>query len=289
MRLAFREVMFALRRAPLLAALSVITIAFSLFAFGLFGLVALNIRTALRDIEDRVEIRAFLIDGARDSRIEELMREISALPEVGDIGYVSPDSALQRARAELDEFRDVMEGTFLPGSIELRLKEGHRDPATVERIAQQLESSPIVDEVRYGQEWVEKLYRIRSLAGLAGSVLGAVFALVAIIIIGATIRMAILARTREIEIMRLVGATNWFVRLPYLLDGALKGLAGGSLAAVLAWSTARLVSRHLMQTEFFTGEQVALGIVAGGLLGLVGSWISVSRQLRKVWREPSQG
>ena len=146
-----------------------------------------------------------------------------------------------------------------------------------------------MDEVRYGQEWVEKLYRIRSLAGLAGSVLGAVFALVAIIIIGATIRMAILARTREIEIMRLVGATNWFVRLPYLLDGALKGLAGGALAAALAWFTASLVSRHLMQTEFFTGEQVALGIVAGGLLGLVGSWISVGRQLRKVWREPSQG
>jgi cell division transport system permease protein len=97
--------------------------------------------------------------------------------------------------------------------------------------------------------------------------------------------MAILARTREIEIMRLVGATNGFVRLPYLLDGALKGLLGGVLAAGMAWGTATLVSRTLMQARFFTTEQVALGILAGGLLGLLGSWVSVGRQLRTIWRD----
>jgi cell division transport system permease protein len=286
MRLAFREVILAFRRAPLLAVLGVVTIGFSLFAFGLFGLVAINIRSALRDIEDRVEIRAFLVDGARDAQVEELIRSIVNFPEVADVGYVSPDSALQRARAELDEFRDVMEGTFLPGSVELRLKEGFRDPDRVQQLSRKLETFAVVDEVRYGREWVEKLYRIRNIAGLAGSVLGAVFALVAVIIIGSTIRMAILARTREIEIMRLVGATNWFVRLPYLLDGTIKGLLGGGLAVLLAWGTATLVSRNLMATTFFTGEQVMLGIFAGGMLGLVGSWLSVGRHLRQVWREP---
>lgn len=286
MRLALREVVLAFRRAPLLAVLGVVTIAFSLFAFGLFGLVALNIRSALREIEDRVEIRAFLVEGARDAQVEELIRGINNLPEVADVGYVSPDSALQRARAELEEFRDVMEGTFLPGSVELRLKEGYRDPETVQQLSRKLQTYPVVEEVRYGREWVEKLYKIRNIAGLAGSVLGGVFALVAVIIIGATIRMAILARTREIEIMRLVGATNWFVRLPYLLDGTIKGLLGGTLAVLLTWATAQLVSRNLMQATFFTGEQIALGILAGGALGLVGSWLSVGRHLRQVWREP---
>ncbi|WP_337172303.1 permease-like cell division protein FtsX [Gemmatimonas aurantiaca] len=286
MRLALREVVLAFRRAPLLAVLGVVTIAFSLFAFGLFGLVALNIRSALREIEDRVEIRAFLVEGARDAQVEELIRGINNLPEVADVGYVSPDSALQRARAELEEFRDVMEGTFLPGSVELRLKEGYRDPETVQQLSRKLQTYPVVEEVRYGREWVEKLYKIRNIAGLAGSVLGGVFALVAVIIIGATIRMAILARTREIEIMRLVGATNWFVRLPYLLDGTIKGLLGGTLAVLFTWATAQLVSRNLMQTTFFTGEQIALGILAGGALGLVGSWLSVGRHLRQVWREP---
>ena len=285
MRLALREVFLAFKRAPLLAMLGVTTIAFSLFAFGLFGLVAINIKSALLEIEDRVEIRAFLIDGAKDAQVEELMQGINKIPQVADVGYVSPDSALQRARAELEEFRDVMEGAMLPGSVELRLKEGARDPETVQAISRRLQTYPVVEEVRYGREWVEKLYRIRNIAGIAGSVLGSVFALVAIIIIGSTIRMAILARTKEIEIMRLVGATNNFVRLPYLIDGTLKGLAGGAIAALLSWSAVQLVSKNLMAAQFFNAEQVMLGIAAGGLLGLVGSWLSVGRHLRRVWRD----
>ena len=285
MRLALREVLLAFRRAPLLAVLGVTTIAFSLFAFGLFGLVALNIEAALRAVEDRVEVRAFLVDGARDAQVDELMRGISKMPQVADVGYVSPDSALQRARAELDEFRDVMEGAMLPGSVELRLKEGARNPDTVLAISRRLQTYPVVEEVRYGREWVEKLYRIRNIAGVAGMALGCVFALVAIIIIGATIRMAILARTKEIEIMRLVGATNGFVRLPYLIDGTLKGLTGGGLAVLMAWGAVQLVSRSLMAAQFFTTQQALLGVAAGGVLGLVGSWLSVGRHLRRVWRD----
>ena len=285
MRLALREVYLAFTRAPLLAMLGVTTIAFSLFAFGLFGLVAINIKSALLEIEDRVEIRAFLIDGAKDAQVEELMQGINKIPQVADVGYVSPDSALQRARVELEEFRDVMDAAMLPGSVELRLKEGARDPETVQMISRQLQTYPVVEEVRYGREWVEKLYRIRNIAGITGSVLGSVFALVAIIIIGSTIRMAILARAEEIEIMRLVGATNHFVRLPYLIDGTLKGLAGGAIAAALAWTAVQLVSKNLMAAQFFNVEQVMLGIAAGGVLGLVGSWLSVGRHLRRVWRD----
>lgn len=285
MRLAFREVGLAFRRAPLLAMLGVVTIGFSLFAFGLFGLVAINIRTALREVEDRVEIRAFLVSGAKDAQIDELMQRMQKNPAVAEVGYVTPDSALARARAELEEFRDVMDGAFLPGSVELRLKEGQRDPQTVADLSRRLQTYPVVEEVRYGREWVEKLYRIRNIAALVGTVLGGVFALVAVIIIGSTIRMAILARTREIEIMRLVGATNMFVRLPYLIDGALKGLLGGGLAVVMSWGTTIILGQSLMKTQFFDARQIALGIVAGGLLGLLGSWVSVGRHLRQVWRD----
>ncbi len=285
MKLALREVLLAFKRAPLLAILGITTIAFSLFAFGLFGLVAINIKSALLAIEDRVEIRAFLIEGAKDAQVEALMQGINKIPQVADVGFVSPDSALQRARAELEEFRDVMEGAMLPGSVELRLKEGARDPETVQAISRRLQTYPVVEEVRYGREWVEKLYRIRNIAGIAGTVLGSVFALVAIIIIGSTIRMAILARTKEIEIMRMVGATNHFVRLPYLIDGTLKGLAGGAIAALLAWATVQVVSKNLMVAQFFTADQVMLGIAAGGAFGLVGSWLSVGRHLRRVWRD----
>ncbi len=285
MRLAWREVMLAFRRAPALAVLSVTTIAFSLFAFGLFGLVALNLKVALRNIEDRVEVRAFLIDDAKEDQVSQLIAEVQKLPPVAEVGYVSPDSALQRARAELEEFRDVMDGAMLPGSIEIRLKPDQRDPDTIKRLSTALLSYRVVEDVRYGREWIEKLYRVRTIAGVAGSALGLVFALVSVIIIGATIRMAILARTREIEIMRLVGATNWFVRLPYLIDGTVKGLLGGGIALALAYTANSVISRNFMRTEFFSTQQMLLGLGAGALIGLLGSWISVGRHLRKVWQE----
>ena len=285
MKLAWREVLLAFRRSPALAFLSVTTIAFSLFAFGLFGLVAINIQAALRAIENRVEIRAFLIDGAKETQVNELIAALQKLPEVADVGYVSPDSALQRARAELEEFRDVMEGAMLPGSVELRLKPGARDPETMRQLSGRLETYPVVEDVRYGREWVEKLYRVRTVAGVAGLGLGLVFALVAVIIIGATIRMAILARTREIEIMRLVGATNAYVRLPYLIDGTLKGITGGLVALLIAYLANRAVAQSFMQTQFFTTNQMLLGVAAGAVIGLLGSWISVGRHLRRVWQE----
>ncbi len=285
MRLALREVVLAFRRAPLLALLGITTIAFSLFAFGLFGLVSINLQSALQQVEDRVEIRAFLTETASDEAAGEIVKGMQRMAEVADVGYVSQDSALQRARLELAEFRDVMDSSVLPGSIEVRLRAGARDPETVKAVAKRLTAYAAVEDVRYGREWVEKLYRIRTIAGVAGSGLAIVFALVAVIIIGATIRMAILARTREIEIMRLVGATNGFVRLPYLIDGTLKGVAGGVIAVLLAYGANRVVSQTLVATQFFTPRQIVLGVSAGALIGFVGSWISVGRQLRQVWRD----
>src|SRR5690606_8897386 len=144
---------------------------------------------------------------------------VKVMPEVSQVDYVSRDQALARAREELGEFRDVFEADFLPTSVEVRLHEGRRDPATVERVAVQLEAERGVEEVRYGEDWIQQLYDIRNLATAIGVALGGVFALIAIIIIGATIRMSVLARAREIGIMRLVGATDWFIRRPFLLDG----------------------------------------------------------------------
>ena len=130
MRLLTREALLSFRRAPLLSALSVTTIAFSLFTVGLFGLVALNLRQALRGIEERVEIVAFVLRGTPAETITLATQDIAAFPEVQDVGYVSEDQALARARTELVEFRDAyrdLQANPLPASIEIRLKEGFRD------------------------------------------------------------------------------------------------------------------------------------------------------------------
>ena len=282
MRLALRETLIGFRRAPMLSALSITTIAFSLFAFGLFSLVAVNIRKTLGDVESRVEIRAFLADGTPVEVVSAAMGDLGAFPEVSRVEYVSPDSALARARSELGEFKDVFESAFLPASIDVRLREGHRDPATVRAIASRIKSLEFVDDVRYGEDWVDKLYKIRNVATAAGVILGLAFASVSVIIIGATIRMAVMARAREISIMRLVGATDAFIRRPFLIEGFLKGVLGGVAALALTWFASMVISRNFIQTEFFSRGLASLGLIGGALIGVLGSSLSVGRHLRKI-------
>ena len=282
MRLTLRETLLAFRRTPLLSALSVMTIAFSLFSLGLFVLVAVNIRAALQQVEERVEIRAFIADGTPVEAIAAALGDIGAFPEVARAEGISQEEALERARAELGEFRDVFDAAFLPASIEVRLKPGFRDPETVSAVAARIETYPFVDDVRFGEEWVRKLYNIRNLATAAGVILGVAFAAVAVIIIGATIRMAVLARGREISIMRLVGATDGFIRRPFLLEGLAKGVLGGILALGLTYLAHSLISRTLVTTRFFDERIVIAGLVFGALIGLLGSAVSVGRHLRRV-------
>lgn len=280
--LALREALIAFRRAPLLSVLSITTIAFSLFAFGLFGLVALNIKAALRTVESRVEIRAFIADGTPIEATSAAMGDVSAFPEVQTVKYVSPEEALKLARRELREFRDVYESAFLPASIDVTLKPGFRDPATVDAVAARLRTYSFVDDVLYGQEWIEKLSRIQHIATVVGAVLGLVFAAVATIIIGATIRMTVLARSREISIMRFVGATDGFVRRPFLLEGFVKGILGGALALLLTWIAHRLINAYVIDTTFFERELAVLGLLFGAIIGFLGSAVSVGRHLRRV-------
>jgi cell division transport system permease protein len=282
MRLTLREALLAFRRAPLLSALGILTISFSLFAFGLFGLVALNIRHALGRVEERVEIRAFVVDGTPVEAVAAAMGDVGAFPEVANVAMVSSDEALDRARRELGEFRDVFDAAFLPASLEVRLKPGFRDPVTVKAVAARLETYPFVDDVRFGEEWVQKLHAIRNIATAAGFVLGIAFAAVAVIIIGATIRMAVLARSREISIMRLVGATDGFVRRPFLVEGFVKGVLGGAVALLMTWGAHAVISRYLVHTEFFDRGTATAGLLFGALIGLLGSALSVGRHLSRV-------
>jgi len=280
--LAVREAINASRRAPLLSLLGVLTIAFSLFAFGLFALVAVNIRHALRGVEERVEVRAFVSDGTPADAIAAAMGDIRAFPEVARVEYVTQEGALTRARSDLGEFSDVFEEAMLPASLDVHLRAGLRDPATVKAVADRMKSYQFVDDVRYGQEWVDKLYQLRTIAAGTGLGLGLAFAAVSIIIIGATIRVSVLAREREISIMRLVGATDAFVRAPFLIDGFAKGIVGGLLALLLTWLAYRTIDTRFMELVFFDVRLVLVGILSGAMIGVAGSATSVWSHLRRI-------
>src|SRR6059058_5743469 len=157
----------------------------------------------------------------------------------------------------------MRDAVTLRSYVYAHLLAGRRSPALVKAVADKIKTYHFVDDVRYGEEWVDKLYRMRNIATVAGIALGVAFAAVAIIIIGATIRMTVLARAKEISIMRLVGATDMFIRLPFLIDGLVKGVMGGLLALLLVWVANRAVNEYFIQTIFFDREMIFAGIIGG--------------------------
>jgi cell division transport system permease protein len=250
--------------------------------------VAVNLRQALQGVEERVEVVAYLMRGTPAEVIAQASTDIATYPEVQEVTYVSEDAALKRAQTELAEFKDAYRDLAtnpLPASLEIKLKPGFRDEVHATGVAKRLRGYAFVDDVRYGRDWIAKLDRIRDIAGLVGLVIGLAFAVVAVVIIGTTIRMAVLQRAREIGIMRLVGASNWFVRGPFLVEGALKGLLGGAGAIGLCWLAFVLVRENtgLFSGLVFFPRQYLLVILGfGTAIGLGGSLVSVGRHLRDV-------
>ena len=288
MRLLLREALQSFRRAPLLSVLSITTIAFSLFTIGLFGLVAINMRQALRDVGTRVEVVAYILRGTPLESITVAAQDISAFPEVLAVDYIDEEQALAQAQAELVEFRDAyrdLRVNPLPASFEIQLKEGFRGADDAAAVAERVAGFGFVEDVRFGREWIERLDQIRNVAGLVGLVIGIAFAAVAVVIIGTTIRMAVLQRAREIMVMRLVGATDWFIRGPFLLEGAIKGMLGGILSIGLAYGTFLAFSRNataLSGLVFFEPIHLLAGVLFGVAIGLGGSLVSVGRHLKDV-------
>ncbi len=284
-----QEALRTFRRTPLLSALSVASIGFSLFTIGLFGLVAINFREALRTVAERVEVVAFVLRGTPTETILAASRDIEAFPEVQEVRYVSADEALSRARTELVEFKEAfrdLETNPLPASLEVRLKEEFRTAPSAQAVAERLQAFTFVDDVRFGRDWVQRLDRLRNIAAIVGLAIGLAFAAVAMVIIGVTIRITVLQRATEISIMRLVGATNRYIRGPFILEGLFKGALGGLLAIGMCWitmlvfqGTAREIGAGLV---FFGGFELMVILLFGVAIGLLGTVMSVGRHLRHV-------
>lgn len=282
---AFREALAAFRRAPLLMILSVVSIALSLFVVGLFGLAAYNIRLAIDQIEDRVEVVAYLREGVTEEQIQQAQQEIRALSEVSTLRYVSKTEALATAVRDLEEFREVyadLDVNPLPASLEVGLRPGNRRPDVVERLAQQLLVFPFVEDVRFGREWLDKIVALRRIAAGGAGILGGAFAAVAAIIIAAAIRIAVFARREEISIMRLVGATNGFIRRPFLLEGLFAGVLGGALAVGLTYAAFTVVNATLFGLAWLPPLWAVAGVATGACLGFISSAVAVRRHLGAV-------
>lgn len=282
---AMREAVAAFKRAPVLTGLSSAMVGLALFVVGLFGLATYNLQLALSAIEERVEVAVYLRDDARQSEIDLLLTELAALDEVRTVRFVSKRDALERARRDLPEFGDLfigLEVNPLPQSLEIELRPGSRTLAIVEKVSAAAMRYPFVEDARYGREWVDRLFALRRIGLASTAVLGTAFAMVAALIIGTALRIAIFARKDEIYIMRLVGAKNNFIRRPFLLEGAIAGLLGGLLAWALTYGTYRGVYAYLFEISWVPTDWVVLGLAAGAAFGAVSSAFAIRHHLREI-------
>ncbi len=284
MKYTTREAFFAFRRAPILTALSIVTIAFALYTLSVFGLVWLNIERVLEDVEERVEVIAYLKDAAEPGEGAALMREVAAYPEVASVAYVSRDDALARARQDLGEYNELyadLETNPLPASVEIALRPGFRRGDQVREVASRVMRFAFVEEVKYGEDWVQKLDFVQGLSLFLGLVVGGIFAGVAFVSIGATINLVLLAREEEIAIMKMVGATPIFIAQPFVIEGFAKGVIGALVALVLLTATFSIIESRVVTLEFYTPVQIVGGVVAGGILGAIASLVSLRRHLQR--------
>jgi cell division transport system permease protein len=282
---ALREALAAFQRSPLLAGLSVAMIALSLLVVGLFGIAAYNVSRQIDRVEERVQVVAYLRDDATPEQIEAATAELRKNEAVREVLYTTREQALVIAKSRIPEFERLIGGLQfnpLPATLGIALHPHQSGPQVAQAVAQRVSEFDFVEDVDYGEDWLPKVYLLRRVAGAATAILGGAFAAVAALIIGAAVRIAVFARRDEISIMRLVGATDAFVRRPFVLEGFFAGIGGGILALLLTFAVYRILSRSLFKLEWLPETWVIGILVLATALGAMASAVAVRRHLREI-------
>ena len=276
---------------------SIITIFLSLFIIGLFLMGGAVIQNVVESVENEVSITAYVADEASESDIAAAQDYIRGLDGVASVSFTTKDQALEKFREMSSNAAivDELGGNPLPASIDIELS----DPQKVEEVAKQIESSDqfkkIADEdnpsdsLKYGQRTVERLFSVTNYIRYIGLALIILLVFIALVFINNTIRLAIMARRKEIAIMRLVGASNGFIRGPFLMEGALHAIIGAALAIVSIELIRNLALPRLQASLAFLPIDVApntflfiylILLVAGLIIGLIGSMLAMRRYLK---------
>lgn len=267
-RHCLREAGEGLLRHPALTILAVLSIAVSLYVFGLFALLAFNLNRLVQGLGEELQMQIYLESAVDPEEVRALRETLLTDPAVGDVRFVSPGEARRRFDAQFPGLKGVtgaIGGDIFPPSFEVRLRPSYRDADAAERLARGFRMGAGVQEVRYDRGWFERLKSLIALMRGGGYGVGTLLLLAVMVTVGTVVRLTVLARREEIEIMKLVGATAGFIRGPFLIGAAAQGLMGGLLAAgglALSW-------RLFVDSEVFR-ENAFMALVAGDFLPVAG-------------------
>lgn len=284
-----QEVFLSLKRNNWMSAASIGTVAVSLFVLGVFLILVLNMNRLASSLESQVQISVYLADDLKKADRDDLAFDIKNMQGIESIKFVSRDEAKERLAQRLGDQKYLLdalgEQNPLPDAFELTVKQ----PDMVETAAKAIEKMPGVEAAKYGQDVVENLFAITRLMRIFGVALMLLLAGATLFIISNTIRLTVFARRKEIAIMKYVGATDWFIRWPFMLEGIVLGFVGGIIAALVLRSFYAAMAAKIYDTLAFFPlmpqypfmNYVVISIILSGMaIGAIGSTISLKRFLK---------
>ena len=284
-----QEVFRSLRRNNWMSFASIGTVAVSLFVLGVFLLLVLNMNRMASALESQVQISVYLEDGLKADDRQDIASDIEALQGIESIRYISKDEAKARLEDRLGDQKYLLDALGdknpLPDSFEVVVK----SPDLVETAAKAIDRMNGVQEAKYGQDVIEHLFAITRLIRIFGLVLMVLLAGATLFIISNTIRLTVFARRKEIAIMKYVGATDWFIRWPFLLEGMVLGFIGGVITAVALRSFYAAMAAKITDTLTFfplmpqypSMNYITVALLLTGMaIGALGSALSLKRFLK---------
>ena len=284
-----QEVFHSLKRNNWMTFASVGTVAVSLFVLGVFLILVLNMNRMAGMLESQVQISVYLEEKIEDSDRRKIQAEIEGMQGIESVKYVSRDEAKDRLSERLGDQKYLLEALGdknpLPDAFEVTVIQ----PELVETAATAIAQIKGVEEAKYGQDVVEHLFDITRLMRIFGLALMVLLAGATLFIISNTIRLTVFARRKEIAIMKYVGATDWFIRWPFIIEGVVMGCFGGLLAALALRSFYAAMAAKIYSTLAFFPlmpqypfmNYITVGIILAGMaIGAGGSAISLKRFLK---------
>jgi cell division transport system permease protein len=267
----------------------------AVFILGAFIPSFLYVQSSVDSQKERVDIRAYVSDSAKVAQVNQLQDELIVLQQQGlvkEFTYINKDQALQELRERLKDpsITDYLSTNPIPANFRIKPTQAER----ADEIVQRLSPQAAIDDglgVKYGEETTDKLLTVARFIQWAGLALITILLVASILLIGNTIRLSIFARRREVEVMKLVGATNWFIRWPFVIEGVICGLVGAVLSVALLWAVkVGVVDQWIEDTDsaLTRDEATTIGfpvlglmlIAAGALVGAIGSGITLRRFLK---------
>ena len=283
------ESLNSIRRNGLMSLASLMTVALSLLILGVFIILVMNLNHMASVLESQVQVTVYLQDTLKEVEVREIGTRITKLPGVTRVNFIAKEEAMNRFKQRLGEQQGLLaelgEANPLPNSFEVKLDR----PERVKPVALAIAQLKGVEAARYGQEVVEQLFNLTRMVRIFGVVLILFLGLAALFIIVNTIRLTVFARRREIGIMKYVGATDWFIRWPFIIEGVLLGFLGACIAVLpLTQFYSMLTGQVYESLAFlpllpkypFMGYVNIFVLVAGIGIGVLGSLISVKKFLK---------